>query len=81
MTDTPNPLRIAIGGDVAGFEYKARIIQDLQTSPRVSTVRDVGPLHADDTTAYPHFAIDAAELVARCSSAARDSASRLRPTR
>lgn len=57
-------LRIALGGDDAGFEYKAQIIKDLEADPRVSSVVDVGPKAATDKTAYPHFAVDAAKLVA-----------------
>jgi len=29
----------------------------------VASVHDVGPLTADDKTAYPHFAVDAAKLI------------------
>lgn len=56
--------RIALGGDDAGFDYKAQIIKDLEADPRVSSVVDVGPKTASDKTAYPHFAVDAAKLVA-----------------
>ena len=57
-------LRIALGGDDAGFEYKAQITKDLEADPRVASVVDVGPKTATDKTAYPHFAVDAAKLVA-----------------
>ncbi|KAK7716276.1 D-erythrulose-4-phosphate isomerase 1 [Diaporthe eres] len=57
-------LRIAIGGDDAGFAYKETLIKDLNADKRVSEVIDVGPNSASDKTAYPHFAIAAAELVA-----------------
>lgn len=57
-------LRIAIGGDDAGFAYKETLIKDLNADERVSEVIDVGPNSASDKTAYPHFAIAAAELVA-----------------
>lgn len=56
--------RIAIGGDDAGFAYKETLIKDLNADERVSEVIDVGPNSASDKTAYPHFAIAAAELVA-----------------
>jgi len=57
--------RIAIGGDDAGFAYKETLTKDLNADARVSEVIDVGPNSASDKTAYPHFAIAAAELVAQ----------------
>jgi len=57
-------LRIVVGGDDAGFDYKAAITADLKSDPRVSSVHDVGPHSAEDKTAYPHFAVDAAKMVA-----------------
>lgn len=58
-------LRIVVGGDDAGVDYKATLSKDLNADPRVSEVIDVGPKSASDKTAYPHFAIAAAELVAQ----------------
>ena len=55
--------RIAIGSDDAGLEYKSVLKADLEKDERVSEVIDVG-VQADDTTAYPHIAIAAAEMVA-----------------
>ncbi|KAI0126405.1 hypothetical protein BJ170DRAFT_404634 [Xylariales sp. AK1849] len=60
-----NKLRIAVGGDDAGFDYKAALSEDLSSHSRVSEVIDVGPKASSDKTAYPHYAIDAAELVAQ----------------
>ena len=60
----PSPLRIAVGGDDAGFSYKATLTTLLASDSRVASVRDVGPLEATDKTAYAHFAVAAAELVA-----------------
>lgn len=57
--------RIVVGGDDAGFEYKATLIKDLNADPRISEVIDVGPKYSDDKTAYPSFAIAAAEMVAQ----------------
>lgn len=54
-----------MGGDDAGFDYKATLIKDLNADPRVSEVIDVGPKSSSDKTAYPHFAIAAAEVVAQ----------------
>lgn len=48
----------------AGFDYKSIISADFEKDSRVELVKDVGPLSADDKTAYPHFAVDAARLVA-----------------
>lgn len=57
--------RIAIGGDDAGYAYKETLTKDLNADDRVSEVIDVGPNSASDKTAYPHFAIAAAEMVAQ----------------
>lgn len=49
---------------IAGFEYKALLTADLKSNPLVASVHDVGPHSASDKTAYPHFAVDAAKLIA-----------------
>ena len=59
----PTPLRIAIGGDEAGFTYKDTIKADLESHPLVSKLIDVGVSHDADKTAYPHVAVDAAKLI------------------
>jgi ribose 5-phosphate isomerase B len=56
-------LRIVVGADDAGFEYKEALKRDLAENPMVESVVDVG-VGADDHTAYPRVAIRAAELVA-----------------
>lgn len=56
-------LRIAVGGDEAGLSYKDIIKADLEKDPRVSKVIDVGVVHNEDKTAYPHVAVDAAKLI------------------
>ena len=56
-------LRIVVGGDDAGFDYKEILKSDLESSPGVASVVDVG-VDADGHTAYPRVAITAAELVA-----------------
>lgn len=58
-------LRIALGGDEAGFNYKATITADLNKDPRVASVVDVGPSSESDKTAYSTYAITAAEKVDR----------------
>ncbi|KAF2019357.1 ribose 5-phosphate isomerase [Aaosphaeria arxii CBS 175.79] len=57
------PFRIAIGCDEAGVSYKKAIIQDLEKDSRVESVTDVGVPESADKTAYPHVAVDAAQLV------------------
>jgi ribose 5-phosphate isomerase B len=61
MSDTS--LRIVIGADDAGFDYKEILKRDLESDPRVSSVVDVG-VAADGHTDYPHIAVEAARLVA-----------------
>lgn len=60
MTDR---LRIVIGSDNAGYEYKEALKADLEKSELVESVRDVGVGEAGET-AYPTIAIAAAELIA-----------------
>ncbi|WP_314409315.1 ribose-5-phosphate isomerase [Streptomyces sp. DSM 40484] len=61
MTDK---LRIVVGSDDAGHQYKEVLKQDLLGSSLVAEVTDVG-VDADGHTAYPKVAIAAAEMVAR----------------
>ncbi|MFF7293794.1 ribose-5-phosphate isomerase [Microbacterium sp. NPDC008134] len=61
MTDQ---LRLVIGCDDAGFDYKEILKGDLENNPGVASVVDVG-VDADGHTAYPRVAIAAAELVAK----------------
>lgn len=56
-------LRLVIGSDDAGFDYKRILKADLDANPLVESVVDVG-VDADGHTAYPRVAIAAAELVA-----------------
>jgi ribose 5-phosphate isomerase B len=56
-------LRIVVGSDDAGFEYKEALKGDLQNDTRVADVIDVG-VTADEVTAYPHVAVTAARLIA-----------------
>jgi ribose 5-phosphate isomerase B len=55
--------RMVVGCDDAGVEYKRQIKADLEADPRVSKVIDVG-VSADEHTAYPHVAVEAARMVA-----------------
>ncbi|PCN48855.1 ribose-5-phosphate isomerase [Curtobacterium sp. 'Ferrero'] len=56
-------LRLVVGSDDAGYEYKEAIKADLLADGRVADVTDVG-VDADGHTAYPHIAVDAARMVA-----------------
>ena len=51
-------LRIVVGCDDAGLQYKDILQGDLQADPRVADV-DVG-VGPDEHTAYPHVAVAAA---------------------
>ena len=59
----PPGLRVAVGGDEAGFSYKDIIKADLGQDPRVSKVIDVGVAHDGDKTFYPHVAVSACTLI------------------
>jgi ribose 5-phosphate isomerase B len=63
MANSSNTLRLVIGSDDAGFEYKERIKADLQSNPIVASVTDVG-VDADGHINYPAIATSAAEKVA-----------------
>ncbi len=67
-TQQPNdePLRIVVGSDEAGVDYKDILKADLERDPRVASVIDIG-VHqgaSDEHTPYPHVAVAAARLVA-----------------
>ena len=56
-------LRIVVGSDDAGFDYKEALKGDLEADDRVVEVIDVG-VTAEEHTAYPHVGVEAARLVA-----------------
>jgi ribose 5-phosphate isomerase B len=58
-----DPLRIVVGSDDAGYQYKEALKADLEANPDVVLVDDVG-VDADSHTPYPTVAIAAAEMVA-----------------
>ena len=65
MSDTiPDTLRLVIGSDDAGFDYKEIIKADLEANGGVASVVDVG-VDATAHTPYPSVAIAAAEMIAR----------------
>lgn len=55
-------LRIVIGSDDAGYDYKEALKKDLLANPDVDLVDDVG-VDAEGHTAYPKVAIRAAEMI------------------
>lgn len=57
-------LRIVVGADDAGYEYKEALRELLSEDPRVSDVIDIGVTSAG-ATPYPRVAVEAARLVAR----------------
>lgn len=57
------PLRIVVGSDDAGYEYKEILKGDLAAHSGVASVHDVG-VGADGHTAYPTVAIEAAKRIA-----------------
>jgi ribose 5-phosphate isomerase B len=56
-------LRIVVGSDDAGYEYKEALKGDLRGDSRVAEVTDVG-VGANENTAYPYVAVAAARMVA-----------------
>ena len=62
-TTTKSPLRIVVGSDNAGHAYKTALKETLRKHAGVASVTDVGVDGADDDTAYPHLAVDAAKKI------------------
>ncbi|PQE14108.1 ribose 5-phosphate isomerase B protein [Rutstroemia sp. NJR-2017a BVV2] len=60
----PQITNTSLSPSPAGYDYKAALTSDLSQDPRVLSVHDVGPHSPGDKTAYPHFAVDAAKLIA-----------------
>jgi ribose 5-phosphate isomerase B len=58
-------IRLLLGGDSAGYEYKDAIVADMRADDRVEIVEDLG-VFADDpeNASYPRVAITAAEKIA-----------------
>ena len=56
-------IRVVVGSDDAGLDYKELLKADLKGDERVAEVIDVG-VGSDEQTAYPHVAVTAANLVA-----------------
>lgn len=56
-------LRIVVGADIAGYDYKEQLKAALAADDRVDEVIDIG-VGADQDVDYPHVAVDAAKLIA-----------------
>src|SRR4029453_12546731 len=58
------PIRLLVGSDSAGFDYKDRILADMQADNRVEVV-DLGVFQGDlDGSSYPSVAIAAGKKIA-----------------
>ena len=58
------PIRLLVGSDSAGFDYKDRILADMQADDRVEVV-DLGVFQGDlDGSSYPSVAIAAGRKIA-----------------
>lgn len=64
MSSDLKPLRIVMACDDAGHDYKETIKSLLEKSPLVESVTDVGVGSTSDKTAYPHPAVQGAQLIA-----------------
>lgn len=56
-------LKIIVGSDDAGYDYKEALKADFEASDLVESVTDVG-VDANSHTAYPHVAVAAARKIA-----------------
>lgn len=56
-------LRIVVGADIAGLEYKEALKAQLLEDPRVASVIDVGVAAGEDID-YPHVGVAAAQKIA-----------------
>lgn len=67
MEGQPMRLRLIVGADEAGVDYKDRILEDLRQDPRVSEVIDIGvnrkDAREDFTRPYPYVGIAAGEMI------------------
>jgi ribose 5-phosphate isomerase B len=57
------PLRIVMACDDAGVGYKETLKAHLSANPLVKSIIDVGVPSSSDKTAYPHVAVQAAQVV------------------
>jgi ribose 5-phosphate isomerase B len=65
MIMSHQPIRLLLGGDSAGFDYKNAILADMQADERVEVVEDLGVYAGGlENASYPQVAIAAAEKIA-----------------
>jgi hypothetical protein len=57
------PIRVVVGSDNAGHDYKEAIKKVLKSHSGVAEVLDVGVHDSTDSTAYPHPAVDACKKI------------------
>jgi len=57
-------MKMAVGADSAGYDYKEVLKRDLEADERVDEVIDVGIKSGEDID-YPHVAVAAAKLIAQ----------------
>jgi ribose 5-phosphate isomerase B len=66
-TQSAPGLRLVLGADEAGVDYKNRILADLQSDPRISEIIDIGVNRTDApedfVRPYPYVGIAAGELI------------------
>lgn len=56
-------IRIVVGCDQAGYEYKEAIKKDLQNNPLVESIKDIGVPSNTHSTSYPLIGIKAGEMI------------------
>ena len=60
----PERMRLVVGSDEAGFDYKTKIAEDLREDPRVESVEDLGVAAEDGSSvSYGEVAIRAGEKI------------------
>lgn len=67
LEGTPMGIRIVLGADEAGVDYKDKVLEDLRQDPRVSEVIDIGVNRSDApedfSKPYPYVGIAAGEMI------------------
>lgn len=56
-------MKIVIGSDQAGYEYKEKLLADLKSNSLVDEVEDIGVGSNTDSTPYPSIGIKVGELI------------------
>ncbi|WP_276605952.1 RpiB/LacA/LacB family sugar-phosphate isomerase [Arthrobacter sp. PAMC25564] len=67
MEGLPVGIRLILGSDEAGVDYKNQILEDLRSDPRVSEIIDIGVNRSDTpeqfARPYPYVGIAAGEMI------------------